>query len=397
MPKRRTHKRRTYKGMRFRRVGHGPITRIRHASMTRRKRSGMVSYRRYTRGRFPTTGPKGPLVIAEMKHPEREYIRMQTVARNQITPGSLAGVDPNVNSNLLTFLSQTDIENPGSIDPGIWGSGATAVFQAVNGFTQQTELYRTYQPRGCRLNIHITRQIDGVLTVMDNVLVEVCIAPVSNDQIGALRSGAQPFNMIKKLPGARYRTIVYDANLVGMRARASFKLFSSPQKMEANPGYLASTASTGSVGAPPSLSPGWVIAFNWFNSIQTGSHFFVDATLEYSVLWFDRFLPVLSLAEGKGPVSAVVAPARVESKEEKKDDDDVDEAEEAFDRLELFDASKVPIAGGPPKGGAEPTKIVAPPPAAMPQISLTPPPPPPPAKKSLFKPVTRTASGPVKI
>src|ERR1044072_4909432 len=233
MPKRRvSRKRRSYKGMRFRRVGRGPVTRIRRASVVRKRRrisrkGGMVSYRKFTRG-FPTASARGPLVIAEQRHPEREYIRMVTQARNQGTRAALTGTRPNINSSMLFFISMTDLENPGSISPVTWGT----TFARVNGWAQQTALYRYFQPRGCRMTLYITRQVDGPLTTMDNVIVEVCVAPVSNDQVGALAT-AYPFNALKKLPGARTKRIVYDANLVGMKASAHWKMFSSQQKMEA--------------------------------------------------------------------------------------------------------------------------------------------------------------------
>lgn len=279
-------------------------------------------YRRkaVARRRFPTSRPTSRIVRPPMYNPDRELVKMKTRYTGTLTPLSLAGADPMVNTNIVCRFSMNDIRTPTSISGGLVSPAATA----PNGYTLMGLQYNAWQVRGARITIRVTQfNTAGTGTV---VPATFCIVPMG-EYMSAAAGSASPFNAMIRTPGHSrlFRTMQTGNGGDDITLTATGSAFSSPQKAEASPGYLTDIAASSGTfvsAGVPSRSPCFALLGSWVQALIAGTTFTLDIDFEWSVLWWDRLLPTLSIEE-KGPVAS---------------SEDMDEA--AFDRLSFLEEKK---------------------------------------------------------
>lgn len=371
--------------MRFRRIGKGPITRIKRRRAVSRKR------------KFPIAKPHGKLVMREQSHREREFIRMRTQWRYTVASGSATG---SVGCNFIEAYMLNDIWTPAKsiiISLNEFGSSAANIAASlpVNGYQRQDELYTNWQVRGARCTVRVTMDSTGG----SHIPLEFMLVAVPHAQLSSIDSTVPWERMRKHIIRSKVMTLMPTSDATNKYGcMGTVSLFTSPAKVMGTPLYYSGiTNSSGTGTTPPTDDITFKLLMNWKDNYSVAPTFHIEVTLDYSVMWWGRKLPTLSLEEQAAVAKHVPAEAKEESKEEKKtDDDELDDTEEAFDRLPMIttEEKKAPEArgagGAPPKGGGGEAPIeVTPPSSLAPKPLLRSPSPAP-------KPLLRTMSGPIK-
>jgi hypothetical protein len=268
--------------------------------------------RRYTSG-FPVARPHGALVMREQTHREREFQRMRTQQRYTLTAGSATGTS---GLNVIEYFKINDIYTPGAL-----GTSGAATIPAVNGFARQNGLYTNWQVRGCRAHVRVTMDMSG----SSRIPVEFMLVPLQTAQIASVTSSTPWEQMRKHIGRSRVATVAVSSDSgYNFGDTQPVSSFTSPSKVESYPQYYSRVASYGVATTVPVDTPVFVLLFNWLDTLPATPTFHIEVTLDYSVMWWGRFLPTLSAEES---LSTLPYDPRVRRE---------DEDEDSFDKIPLF-------------------------------------------------------------
>lgn len=289
------------------------------------------------RRRFPTDHAHVRYVQPAQLHPDREITRMKLNFRYRYTPGSSTGIPSSSGCTDALFISLNNIYNPGAQGP--WSSS----LRQPTGFISLTLLYRQWQVRGARITVKLFENNTPTSGVPQQDPWQWLIVPMSSQVYSSQFGGAvatTPFDCLKMMPGrSKCVTLSQQPYQGPIGSNKTLRCFTSPQRLE-DPGYLQNLTSSGGVGstAVPTHTPVFAIVGSHQDGL-IGSGFFIDfeVTVEYSVLFFDRYITLL-VGEGK----AEPPPTEAET-------EDMDEKE--FDLLPERMAAMDPPAGSAGIGG----------------------------------------------
>lgn len=281
----------------------------------------------HSASRFPTAIPRTRFVQPAQLHPEREITRMKLSYRGIYSGATTPPLASQTGCTDMIYVSMTNCYSPGTAVSGLTTFPSMG---AATGMTSLGALYTNWQVRGCKISvrIHQYQATPGTgnpqVADMDWVMV-----PISSVLTATITSGGfatLPFDALKMMPGASKPIRLnqnYDGGSVGV---GYVNCFSSPQRVEASPGYLTGSTSYGIFPSTiPSGTAGFIIAGSHIQTYSIVPYFEFEFNIEYSVLvWGRQFTPLVGEPSPPGDHISVHHTAAI-------DDEDMDETK--FDTI----------------------------------------------------------------
>lgn len=279
------------------------LARRRFASHLRR-RTSMFRRRRYTGRRhgrsfhsrwgMHTAKRSVDLVRPEQSCTDVRLVRMTTRTTQRFTAGSATGIASQTGCTTLQAFRMNDIWAPGPTSE----TGFAVAMPQPNGYTNMASFFASYQVIAARITVRVTMDNDTSSTT--RIPTRFIIVPASDTLYSTVSPAVAttPFDQMLKVPGrSREGWVCPTADSDVHQGPCILHCFSSPQKMQAQPGFLYDIGSRGVTSSSPTTLPRFMLLGSHINTLPATPTYNVEVSTTYFVRWFNRLPPSLTLEE----------------------------------------------------------------------------------------------------